>query len=786
MKRYGPGISSALPSGYFEGLFRMNLRPPQSNVAPAWEQGQPDTQQGENFPLLDYLQLLLFRKRLIIAITLFVAVVGWIQVNQIRSIYSASSTLMVGTPQSNIVDIDTVISRDIWGDAVLGEIEILRSRGLARKVVERLGLINHEEFNPALREPEESFFDFLKYLDPRSWIPAELKLTLKEALGRETRVDPAEPPGVEEIEEMKLATATSILLGKIGIQQVEYSNVLMVDVSSWDPKLAARIANDIPEAYILDILESKFAATEQANAWLTEQLADLETKVAESERAVEIFREEYGLTEVAGAGILDRQLSELNSQLIVARAERAETEARLAQINRLISGGQEGIETMTEVLSSPLVQQLRSQEIEVMGRISELSVEFGPKHPRMLQVQAELAEIRERIEIEIQNVAAGLENEAEFARARVSSLETSLREVQGQTSEQNKESVRLRALEREASANRTLFETFLGRFKETSSTQGMETTDARIISKAEVPGGPSYPDRRRQFMNYLLMGFIGACGLVLGLHYLNPGLRGPEQVQQALGEFVIGVIPRVKGKVGLQDYVLNKPQSRAVEAINSLKFSLALSNPDIEVKTVQITSSAPAEGKTTLALALARVEASSGKKIVLVDGDLRRSSIPKKLGIKAGHKGLSDLIVAGEADISEFIQRDEQGGMDFMPTGTAEYANAGDIFSSYRMKYIIEELKSRYDLVLVDAPPVMAVADARIIGRLVDKTLFVLRWDKTPRKAARAALEQLRQSGTDVAGIVLQQVDLDRYGRIGQGDSGYYYHYGHYGKYYSG
>ena len=157
----------------------------------------------------------------------------------------------------------------------------------------------------------------------------------------------------------------------------------------------------------------------------------------------------------------------------------------------------------------------------------------------------------------------------------------------------------------------------------------------------------------------------------------------------------------------------------------------------------------------------------------------------RKLGLKQGHKGLSDLVVAGEVNLDDYVQRDDKGSMDFMPIGTAEYANAGDIFSSHRMQYIIEQLKARYDLVVVDTPPVMAVADARIIGRLVDKTLFVVRWDKTPGKVAKAALEQLQRYGTDVAGIVLQQVDLERYGRLGHGNSGYYYHYGRYGKYYS-
>jgi capsular exopolysaccharide synthesis family protein len=267
---------------------------------------------------------------------------------------------------------------------------------------------------------------------------------------------------------------------------------------------------------------------------------------------------------------------------------------------------------------------------------------------------------------------------------------------------------------------------------------------------------------------------------------LNPGLMSPEQVRQVLGEYVIGLIPVVPGKTPPHDFVLEKPNSAVVEAINSLKFALALSDPDHEVKAVQVTSSVPEEGKTSLAICLARVVAASGQRVILVDGDLRRSRIARMLGLSNKHKGLSDLVVAGESDIAEFILRDEAGKVDFLPTGTAKFANATDIFSSRRMQVIVDQLKSMYDLVVIDTPPVMAVADARIIGRVVDKTVFVVRWDKTPRKVARAAVEQLRRAQVNLAGVVLQQVDLDRYGRVGYGDSGYYYQYGRYGKYYTG
>jgi capsular exopolysaccharide synthesis family protein len=765
----------------------VNRRPDTSSQDLAWE---AEDSSGQALPLLDYLQLLWFRRKLILVITLFVAVVSYIHVNEIQDIYTARSTMVVGLPESRVVDIETVLSGSSSPGDVTTEIEVLRSRVLAAKVIERLNLLNSAEFNPALRVPEEGLFDFTRYLNPKTWIPASWKQTLKEAVGQETiRAEPA-PLSAEEAEErarlQQVSTATNILLGKLDVESVEWGSVINITVRSPDPQMAARIANEIPEAYIVDQLEAKFEATQKANAWLTEQLQELEAKVVESERAVEIYRDEHGLAATTGSTILDEQVSELNSQLIIARAELAEVEARLAQLRRLLAGGGQGVETASEVMSSTLVQQLRAQEAQALSRLSELSVEYGPKHPRMLQVQAEIVELRERIREEVESIAIGLQNEADFARTRVGTLQTNLRAAQGETSEQNKESIQLRALQREAAANRALYEQFLTRFKETSSTEGLQSSDARIISEAEVPGSPSYPNRKQLLTQFILAGFLAACALVLGLQMLNPGLTSPEQVQNVLREHVIGLIPALSGKSLPHAQVLESPNSTLVEAINSLKFALELSDPDHPVKAIQVTSSVPEEGKTTLAIALARVLAASGKRVILVEGDLRRSSIGKKLDLREQHKGLSDLVVAGNAELNEFLLRDERGGVDFMPAGTAKYANATDIFSSQRMQQIVDDLKARYDLVIIDTPPVMAVADARIIGRVVDKTVFVVRWDKTPRKVARAAVEQLHRANVDIAGVVLQQVDLKRYGRLGYGDSGYYYHYGRYGKYYSG
>ena len=744
---------------------------------------QDNFQAEEPFPLLDYLQLLWFRRHLIIAITIFVAVIGFIYVNQLKSVYTASSTLMVNMPETQIVDIDQVLTRERYGygDKALAEIEVLRSRGLAAKVIDKLHLLNYEEFNPSLHVPEESFFDFLQYLNPKTWIPDSWKKALKEAISGEVQVI---PPSEEETVDRRMVTATNIFLSKLSVDTIQWTNIITIGFSSLSPVIAARIANELPESYIVDKLQAKFDATEKATAWLTDQLSGLEIQVVESERAVEIYRDEHGLTKGASTGIMTAQLSEINSQLIVLRAERAAAEARLLQINRLIGQDGQGIETSNEVLSSPLIQQLLNQEATVTRRLSELSIEYGPKHPRMLQVNAEIEDIRARIETETNKIIQGLENEVEVARTRERSLEGSLRESEQQSGTQNREAVQLRALEREAAANRVLYETFLNRFKETSSTKGIASSDARVLSAAEVPGSASYPNKKRSFIIIFILGFMAACGLVFGLHFLNPGLHSPEQIEKETGLHAIGMIPKLPGKGEPHEYLMKKPHSGYVEAINSLKISLKLSDPDARIKAIQVTSSVPEEGKSSLVLSLAMVMANEGKNVLVVDADLRRSSINKRLGLPQEGLGLTDYVLAQTDKPDEFIIRHEETGIDFMRTGNAKYANATDIFSSKRMHSIVDTLKQRYDYVLFDTPPVMAVADSRVIGQITDKTLFVVRWDKTPRKVARAGIELLRKGNADIAGIVLQQVDLKRYGRLGYGDSGYYYHYGRYGQYY--
>jgi polysaccharide biosynthesis transport protein len=710
-------------------------------------------------------------------VSLFVIVLGVLILLQQIPRFTAEAKLLVGTAKAKVVDIEAVLSEDMNSvSAINTETEVLTSRELAKKVIAKLNLLDSEEFNPVKKQ--ESFFSFL---NPSAWLSDETKESLGITAIPETL-------SKEESQDKLLAGVTNAYLAKLKIAPIKSSQVIKVTFESTDAKAAAKIANAHADAYILDQLDAKFEATQKATSWLNGQLSELRAKVAASEGAVEAYRAAHHLTRgTAEVGLQREQLSEINSQLIIAKAERAQASARLAQVQRLLKTG-DGVDSAAEVLSSPLIQQLREQESMLERKASEMSVEFGEKHPQMIRVQAEIQELDRKIKSEIRKIAAGLENELSIASSREQSLESSLRGVERTSNSSGNEEVQLRALEREAAANKLLFENFLTRFKETSSTQGMEEADARIISKAEVPGSASFPKKQMMLAVIVAAALFIASAIVFLLEMLNPGLRSPEEVETFLKQPTLGLIPSTSDKaINPIDYILEKPNSQIAEAINSLRISLTLSDVDNPIKTVMITSSVPEEGKSTLALALARSAANSGQKVLIIDADLRRPSFEKKLGLKEkSAKGLTDLIMSKENNLAEFIVKDEKTGLFIMLKGQTKVVSSTDILVSDRMKSLVNVLKKEFDLVIFDTPPVMAVSDARALAPLVDKTIFVAQWDKTPKKVIKAGIAQMVTAQPNLAGVVLQQVNLKRYGNYGYGgDSGYYYHYGKYGKYYS-
>jgi capsular exopolysaccharide synthesis family protein len=713
---------------------------------------------------------------LFIVIVIAVGVIGLFLVSRLVPRYTSETKVLIGVPISQVIDVKSVLSGDMNSEfAIKSESETILSRELAKKVITKLNLLSVPEFNPNSKRSEKGAFSAL---NPKNWLPDSIKskLGLEE---NETVISD------EEKQARVMLAATEIYLGKLKVNPVKGSQIVSIGFESLSAKLAAKIANAHADSYIIGQLQVKFEATEKANAWLNMQLTDLRAKVVNSEKAVESYRAEHGLVSGSNkeAGLVGEQLSEINNQLVTAKVQKAEATARLEQVTKLRSSGAD-IETASEVLSSPLIQSLREQETELTRKLSEISADLGENHPKIISTNAELAGIRAKIKEEISKIVAGLDNELNIASTRVTNLQNSLAASQRIADQHGKEEVQLRALEREANANKLLFETFLNRFKETTSTQGTEQADARVISVAEIADIPSFPKKKVLLMIVIVMAFGSASAAVFLLEFLRAGLRSPEEVEKHLGFVALGLMPKITQKVAAYDYLLDKPDSSLAATINSLRISLMLSSPDKPVSSLIITSTLPNEGKTTLALSLARSAAIAGQKVMIIDADFKQSSLTKQLGITNHAKGLTDLILSPDATLSDYMIKDGKTSLMIMPKGCAEYLNSADVFATPHMNSLLIRLCAEFDLIIFDTPPVLAVTDARVLAALVDKVVYVVAWDKTPKNIVKIGLDELLKSVSHIAGIVLQQVDLQQY-TYSSGDSGFYYYYSKYRERYS-
>ena len=417
----------------------------------------------------------------------------------------------------------------------------------------------------------------------------------------------------------------------------------------------------------------------------------------------------------------------------------------------------------------------RSQWMEWQG-LETLLVSYGERHPKIITARAEVGEIREQIEIGIGNITLGLHNEIVVAEARKDGLNERLTELKSEVALLNRTGVQLRALEREADANRMLFETFLVRLKETTAQESFQQSDSAILSRADVPESPSFPKKRRLLPLSLLGSVFLGVLLAFAIEKLDRGFRSMEQVEQMTGVAPLGLIPLLKGLGNPSDtpsaYILKNPGSAFGEAIRSLATSLLLAEIGTRHKVILITSATVKEGKSSVTTSLARSQASLGKKVVIVDCDLRRPTVNKVFGFQS-KPGLVEVI-SGEVSFDEAMQKDPKSGAHVLVAG-APPQSPPELLGSAKMKKFLKTLSRHYDLVILDSAPVMAVSDTRLLASLADKTVFLIRWADTPREVANAALQQISDAGGDVLGVMLSLVDVEKHARYGYSDSGSYY-----------
>src|SRR6201996_3174041 len=701
------------------------------------------------------------RANVILGATILGTVLAAIFIFQLTPRYTAEATVMLETRKNQMVDFTSLMA-GLSGDqsVVRSEMEILKSRALADKVAEKLDIDNWPEFNPALRRP--GFFDAL--LSPFGWVTNAIRsLTTSSsaaALDNEAR------------NRDRKAAEVSLLMNRMEITNDGRSYLIKIHAQSTNRNAAALIANTYVDFYLLDQIEAKFDAVKRASGWLNDQLDQLREKVRDSEHAVEVYKDQNNLTQTTkGTTLSEQQLSELNSQLILATADRAQKESSLAQIR---SGAESAA-----VMNSPLVEKLRADEADLRHKKAELSNRYQPSHPTMVNLQSQIDDIKRKIDEESSKTVRSLQGDVAAARAKENSLKEQLANLQKSTNQEGKLDVQLRELQREADANKLLYENFLTKFKQTSSEEDIQQADARLVSSALPPRIPSFPKKT------VLIGFSFLVSLLIGaaaafiLERLDNGFHNSEQVEKLLGVSTLGLVPGIVRQELPQDVVVKRPTSQYSEAIRSIRTALRYSDVDNPPKVVLITSSLSGEGKTVFATSLARSVARSGGKALLLDCDLRRPSVSKLLNV-SGDPGVLDIF-AENANVDALIRVDDESGMHYIPSkgGTA---NPQDLLSSQQMRGFLGRMRTRYDLVVLDAPPVLAVSDPIILSHFVDTTIYLVRWEATPRPIVTGDVKMLRANGGDIAGVVLSRVNTRKHATYGYGDSGYYY--GRYSNYY--
>lgn len=652
--------------------------------------------------------------------------------------YTANSVVMLESREAKVVDLDSVMS-GISGDqgAINTEVEVIRARGLMEKLVRQMDLTSDPEFNSRLR-PEPKF-----------------SIGKGVAMVRELLQGPPPEKPAPTAREVLDATISNVLRA-VSVSNVQRSYVFRLTVVTENPVKSAAIANQLAELYILDQLAVKFEATEQATSWLTERVAELQIALEQAESAAKEFNANTDLISIEALGGLNRQIKDLRERQMSAKRAVENADAQLALLKAAQSSGDRA-------------RMVSLVDDRALNRSLEL-LEDGDTNSAMI-FDARFEDILNRAILN-----------RERAANQNTALKTSIEELKIRIESQSNDLLELQQLRREAEASRLIYEYFLGRLKETSVQQGIQQADSRLLSNAVVPTSVSAPRKSMILALSLMLGLFTGAGAVLAREMSLTGIRTSEELERLTGKTVMGQIPKIpaRRRKNVLKYLIEKPNSAAAEAIRNLRTSALLSNVDNPPKVIMSTSSLPGEGKTTQSLALTQNFAGLGKKVLLIEGDIRRRVFSQYFDIKED-KGLLSVL-SGKATLEEAAVFNKELGADVL-IGEKSSTNAADVFSSKKFSEFLDKAREDYDAVIIDTPPVLVVPDARVIGQSVDAILYTVKWDQTSRTQVREGLRMFETVNLKVTGLVLGQIDAKGMKRYGYG--GEYGAYGAYGaKYY--
>jgi succinoglycan biosynthesis transport protein ExoP len=645
------------------------------------------------------------------------------------------------------------------------QIRLIVSRDRMQRIVRQLDLAADPEFNPALHQSETNLVDRVQEGVDRVLGSLHDRLLIPAGLAEDQRPVALSSPEPAANDDLIADSVGSHLTASAEGRSL----VIGLTFTSVNPEKATRIVNMVAKTYVQDRIEAKKLEAERETVWLDRRLRELRVELQNSEGAVQEYQNSNNLVQTGGTSLKEQELVEVNRELVSARAELVAKQAKLELVRK--SGSR--LDSMPEVVESPLIMNLREQETELLREVANLRNSFGDKHPKMVDLREQTAKLEAKIDREIQRIVVNFDNDVQIMSARVAKLDSEVAALAKDLGHDRTLDITLSDLERKAQATHDLYSSFLRRLEE-SRGQQLDEPDVQIVSLAAPPEAPDTPPPAV----FGAIGFTASLGLgtllALLLERLDGRLRSSGDVERRLGMRTLSAVPRL-GRLQRRrphKYLIAKPLSLFTEGIRAVYEHLQRSGPAEGCRVVLVTSSVAEEGKTTLATSLAAFAAYSGRRALLVDLDLRNPSAESMLRAVA-RTGVVECL-SGKATLDEAIGRDDTG-FDYLLVKRRS-SNPTDLLGSARCRDLLTELRRRYDLVVLDSAPLLGLTDSKVAARLADQVVFAIRWAHTDAEVCRECLLELEETGTPLVGVVLTLVDQRRQANYSYASAGRKYH----------
>ena len=657
--------------------------------------------------------------------------------------FKGTTVLLIDPRQPRVTTSEQVLA-GIGSDAaaVESQVELIESSELAKKVIAKENLASDPEFS------SPSMIDTVRQ-------------ELKSIVGLSS-----DDSAAAQANRLLYKFKSGLSASRRGL-----TYIIEVNYSATDPEKAARISRAVAQAYLDDQRDAKASITARASSLLGGRIDELRQRLRDSEGAVVDYKSTHKIIDVTqGNKLIGRQIEDMTQQLALARTRTADARGRLDRLQEVTK--QKGdFASLGEALQSPVVSNLRTQQAESARLAAEYSALYGDRHPALVAVRAQMADIRQQIDREVARILVGVRNEYQVAVSREASLETELTKLKDQSESLGQADVKLHELEREAQANRALFEQYLGRVKETSEEQGMQIPDARIVSPALTPLKPERPSAVLLLIVAGIFGTMLAVGILLLLERTRRGFRRPSEIEQVMSLPGIGILPNEPKRFTARG--ATAASSPYTENLKSIGRQLRLGAAKKPGEVVVVLSALPGEGKSTFARNFALASASSGLRTLLIDGDIYTASTTRSFDIRKA--GLCEVLDE-KTTIWETVFHHKESSLYVL--GARDIATRPDAITikEAALSAMLTRCRQRFDLIVIDSPAILPFDGDTFIA-CADRALLIVEWERTEREAVIEALGMLGENRHKVAGAVLNKVSSYWYQLFDYGSYPSYYSY---------